>query len=178
MCHFSLWCKKNLTLKSFPFLSVTNQCLINLLGRKMKRRQPKIWINIQEQLRCQRTLGLIVSLTTVSKQPLVIKAFRHPRHSSTLLCLSLSWFALLSRVLPFLQSRQFLCWCDRLQPLSQLSQEIQILAIFSFSLNVLGFTSHTWWIREELISHFPFKFSFMFIPCWTKERKEFNLCRF
>lgn len=123
MCHFSLWCtlskkNNNLTLKSFPFLPVTNQPLINLPGRKMKRRRPKIWINIQEQLRCQRTLGLIVSLTTVSKQPLVIKAFRHPRHSSTLLCLSLSWFALLSRVLPFLQSRQFLCWCDRLQPLT------------------------------------------------------------
>lgn len=75
-------------MKTFPFLSVTNQCLINLLGRKMKRRRPKIRINTQEQLRCQRTLGFIVSLTTVSKQPLVIKAFHHPRHSSTLPSLS------------------------------------------------------------------------------------------
>lgn len=78
------------TLKSCPYLSVTNQCLINLLGRKMNRRPPpKIWINIQQQLRCQRTLGLIVSLTTVSKQPLVLKVFHHPHLSSTLL--SLSW---------------------------------------------------------------------------------------
>lgn len=78
------------TLKSFPDPSVTNQCLINLLGRKMKRLPPpKIWINISQQLRCQRTLGLIVSLTTVSKQPLVLKAFHHPHHSSALLSLSL-----------------------------------------------------------------------------------------
>lgn len=67
------------TLKSCPYLSVTNQCLINLLGRKMKRRPPpKIWINIQQQLRCQRTPGLIVSLTTVSKQPLVLSVSPSP----------------------------------------------------------------------------------------------------
>lgn len=38
----------------------------------------KININIGH-LRCQRTLGLIVSLTTVSKQPLLLKAFLQSR---------------------------------------------------------------------------------------------------
>ena len=38
----------------------------------------KITLNIQERMRCQRTLGLIVSLTTVSKQPLLLKAFLQP----------------------------------------------------------------------------------------------------
>lgn len=81
-------------LKSSPRLcAYSSLSLIHLLGKNKKKNKTKyllflkISINIQEHLRCQRTLGLIVSLTTVSKQPLLLKAFLQPRLSPQPLCL-------------------------------------------------------------------------------------------
>lgn len=95
-CHFLVcetYCIKPwLSLfEEFAFLIVFIAiCLIHLLGEKVKNKRNKKTLLSENQhkyighLRCQRTLGLIVSLTTVSKQPLLLKGFLQPHLSLSL----------------------------------------------------------------------------------------------
>lgn len=98
LCQFRFWDKKKSSppasnLTSSPYLCVYHHLsLIHLRGGKRglktKRNLLLLKININiGHMRCQRTPGLFVSLTTVSKQPLLLKAFLR---ASLALTLSLS----------------------------------------------------------------------------------------